>query len=587
MLGFTSIFISVATPDAYEVLMPCAGLPLASIYRHHLQFDTHRCEYLPATRMHNGLLDLNEDVLRAISESVALIHPPHWEFVGSGQPHDWVPSRLSTRQAETSEDFYPNKKFCLGWIYLSHVSRRLRTVLIDSPALWARIPLALPSPRSHATILARAQQMPLHLCMPVEPWRTTRYSHRHARTKSSLVFEHIERAIVVDIGEDQVFEWDLYFGTHVYPALSHLAIAQRYLLADYVDVNAPNLVTLAMRGILPIFPSPLPLLRELDLRGSPSVKTNRTYDGGVLRALSRTPALERLSLKFVHAAAFTVADFTRLPDLPIRLLNLRSAYIAVPRININNTPTPLPWSYIEAPDNASVTFDYRDIIDWPGLLIATARQLRSTAYNRIVLSFFGFGSFRFSIESTDGKPGVQIYEDSGRTGNGVLHIIPTYVHVQGISSLHITFRETRRHVQDLTTLHAFFSAFPNISTLSVETDATTSNTMFLILANSTSEHDGTPPAFTLLRTLVVKCTSLVQRSARSAKAAISPWAGLTLFVHSLADSGRPLPCLVLSGEWCRGKIPEQERDAVRVVDERAKSAVAPYVDVIVDERPGW
>ncbi|KZV62372.1 hypothetical protein PENSPDRAFT_739390 [Peniophora sp. CONT] len=534
-----------------------------------------------------ALLDLNEDVLRAIGEAAALVHPPHWEFPGLGQPHGWAPPRLSRKEAASNEKPYPDKRFCLGWIYLSHVSRRLRTIIIESPALWAKIALALPSRRSQAMLLSRAQQMPLCLHLPVERWRTQEDRQRRARAKSASVRELIERAVVIDIGEDRCFQWCSYFHGHVYPVLRHLTIAHTDHERAWMVISAPNLVSLTIRGTLPLFPSPLPSLRELSINGF----FNRfsvdlePRDGLILRVLSRTPALEKLSLVLGHVTEFTVGNSTQVPVLPIQLHNLRWASISFPS-NDFGTTTEIPWSYIDAPDNTSIGLEYKCAVhNWPGLLAAASRQLALITHDRLALVFYG-GTIALSVDTKDHEPlGAQICELVHRdTCDDILRLLPAYIHVANIQHLTLTLRESTSIVQDGTALHAFLTALPNVTLLVVETDERTSNTLYKILADSTSSHSGLPAALPSLHTLIVHFARVLQRSKKNPNALTAPWAGVILFIQSRADAGGRLRHLIISGDWKRDQLGDKEREAARFADERMMSFVKPYVDDIVDNR---
>ncbi|KZV66075.1 hypothetical protein PENSPDRAFT_655162 [Peniophora sp. CONT] len=107
-----------------------------------------------------GLLHLNDDCLHLLCDAASLVHPPHWKFTVSND-HDWTPLSTHDNRYDPSE-----QRFCLGWVLLSHVCRRLRRICLDSPALWAGAILALPSVNAWNTSLERARDSVLELCIP-------------------------------------------------------------------------------------------------------------------------------------------------------------------------------------------------------------------------------------------------------------------------------------------------------------------------------------------------------------------------------------------------------------------------------------
>ncbi|KZV62374.1 hypothetical protein PENSPDRAFT_658173 [Peniophora sp. CONT] len=536
-----------------------------------------------------GLLDLNDDVLRIISEAAAFVHPPHWEFPGADRPHNWQPPPLSSGQAETGADFYPNKYFCLGWIYLSHVSSRLRAIVLNLPALWARVVLAMPSSSSHRIILSRARDMPLYLNVPPQPWRTTRGRRRRARAKASFATTIVNRASEINITEHMCLDWAT-LDIHEFPILCRLALDQRGFKHDRMDINATNLVSLVLRGSLPMFPSPLPFLRELDIRSCSDIipihADLQSQHDLVLRALSRTPALERLSLVFESAIEFTVSSSRHGLELPIRLPHLRSASIQFETLELD-TPPENPWTYIEAPDNVSIRFGFEWFVKWPtvqwaNICSSAAHQLGSKAYNNIQIVMSR--SFDISFNRGNDQRGVQFYEGACHNYDDILRLLPRYVYTEGIQSLHITVTRETALLKDGVALHAFFISFSNISVLTVETDEKTTDDTYRILVDIASSRDNRPAAFPSLETLVVRCVS-IKRDKITMKAFSALWASIYSFLKTRAESGGRVRHLVLSGMWHRERVLNGGgRQLVMLADNLGMSVAGGYVDDIVDER---
>ncbi|VDB96871.1 unnamed protein product [Peniophora sp. CBMAI 1063] len=93
-------------------------------------------------------------------------------------------ARVASEHQPTRPDASVGKPGSLGWIGLSHVSRRWRSVLLDMPSLWASCVCTFPS--AMPDIVARAQRAPLTLDLESSKIRPSRLS-LHFRTALSYV----------------------------------------------------------------------------------------------------------------------------------------------------------------------------------------------------------------------------------------------------------------------------------------------------------------------------------------------------------------------------------------------------------------
>ncbi|KAI0039349.1 hypothetical protein FA95DRAFT_1684332 [Auriscalpium vulgare] len=154
------------------------------------------------------------------------------------------------------------RKYKLGWVTVTHVCQRWRTVALSDPALWASN-IALPSVLGDcwaATFVTRAQNLPLTFgaiifSMTAPPWRSP-----------------IPRSSALISRPSRLLPDALFGGAASLPELRHLSV-EAFDPRPWIPLLLAQLVTVDM---------------SFQLTGAEIVS--------ILAALERMPALERLSL---------------------------------------------------------------------------------------------------------------------------------------------------------------------------------------------------------------------------------------------------------------------------------------------------
>ncbi|VDC02051.1 unnamed protein product [Peniophora sp. CBMAI 1063] len=528
-----------------------------------------------------GFLDLNEDVLRAITEAAALVHRPHWGFAGCHPTHDWVPPALSKSKADLDEDFYPDKRFCLGWIYLSHVNRRLRAVVLDCPALWASSTLALPSRDSDEEILSRSRKMPLQIRIPAERWRTRDDRRRAIRARAPFASMVMGDADIIDVREYSGLNWMNLFDEH--PTLRHLALDQRDSTRIRMDINAPNLVSLVLHGAIPVFPTALSSLRELDIRGCHEVPSVPCEPCGVtlLRALDRTPVLERLILVLDSIHNLAPGHNGNVPKLPISLPYVREASIRFTGKGTRHSSLVNPWTYVKAPDCAAVSLVYgTQMVDWASVLPTTAHQLFSNVHDRVSLTV----AKRIIVsanhgESERGHLGVRFQQDASLTSYELIALLPTYLQVESIKSAHLILKDRTCHFHVRSTLRHCLAALTGVSTITMETGSDTIEQMCGLLDEITLTGCNLPS----LHTLDIRVSRDNEKAIEARNVPLLWQATISLLTSSAERHNTRVSRLILSGNW---QIGGEDQEALGLVDAEMKKFAIACVGEVVDARDG-
>ncbi|KZV65548.1 hypothetical protein PENSPDRAFT_655680 [Peniophora sp. CONT] len=197
----------------------------------------------------------------------------------------------------------------LGWLTLSHVCRRWRTILVhDMPRLWAELPCNIPS--ALTTITERARNLPLALRTRVkfdiekDVFMTClNFSERIRKVANALVhraylFEYEPFSIKPDLG------WYYALNQKHLPLLQGLRITEAGINSnrpeDYagraLEIDAPNLrsAVISIRGSVNLLHASLVTL-DVD---SGCVELLRKPLDGLLRILAKQPNLESLTTSF-------------------------------------------------------------------------------------------------------------------------------------------------------------------------------------------------------------------------------------------------------------------------------------------------
>ncbi|KZV66077.1 hypothetical protein PENSPDRAFT_755943 [Peniophora sp. CONT] len=523
-----------------------------------------------------NLLDLNDDVLRAVSKALALVHPLHWEFPGSGRAHDWGPDfyRDSTFLSST-----PAAKFCLGWIYASHVCARLRNIMLDTPSLWAGIIFALPSPSTSVikTLVSRARDHLLNLILPVEDWCTQINSRTDAwvsrnNAKKTLIPGYIGRARVVDIW--QYHDWGVCLGTRAYPDLRVLTIKHNsFDCLHRLEIRAPNLVVLALGYAVPCFPFSLPFLRKLNIY-LPSEREGPEFQL-IIDALNRTPYLEELDLTFHEYFWEHLDDPHWAPSTRVSLPNLRSATI----LRGNHSDTQPMWMYIDAPQTTKLELGYESQVpDRASTLAAASRQLTCAVYSRLRLAISYTWEFRLESDGDYSEArGVYYHEYMCETNADLVRVLPSYVDKQRIR--HIELASAVNYDFRIPAL-GFLCSFPNVISLTVETDNGTAQDMWMSLLGDTSPV-GPSQVLPAFDTLVIRHNDSHPQPEIEAPLHLLGciWQAISRCLQILETGGKRVRRLVLAGKRHHWKS-----DRVRAREEREMGVAGMYVDEVVDER---
>ncbi|KZV75514.1 hypothetical protein PENSPDRAFT_70793 [Peniophora sp. CONT] len=536
-----------------------------------------------------GLLDLNDDALHVLFGVTALFHPPHWEFPGSGQPHDWEPDSLS--EYPTYLETHRGPKFCLGWLYLSHVCRRLRQICLASPALWGGVVLALPSLSSMEHLLVRAQQAPLRLSLLSTDWRTPfanpadPYWHDY-RARVAFAIKHFERAVSLEVhraGAPHLTDWQPLLCGHPLPYLRRLAIYQPHFPSHprRFYINAPNLVHVTLDGgTFPSFTYPLRLLRKLDISVHPRGVLSLGSNAPILNILRGTPLLEELSLRQLDIVAGGAVD-ERLCEQSVLLANLQTA-----SLDVYGSGQPYLWSHIQAP--AEVDLDlcfsgYAHRHDVLNIFRAALPQLRCPAYDHLIVAVTtGLVTVQavmnhYTSLSHDRNDGVRISWQISPSSfdRRTFLLIPSCVNAARIRLLHLRMVTAEG---DNTMLYSFLSAFRSTTILALDTRTRMSGSgaiLRLLAENAASAHMGdTPLLLPSLSTLAVAYPSGAWQDTIQPQFLSDHWRAALAFLQARTSTGRRVRSLKLFGA-------RPQEKALQAIERGALDWAAKFVDEIV------
>ncbi|KZV61828.1 hypothetical protein PENSPDRAFT_739694 [Peniophora sp. CONT] len=311
-----------------------------------------------------------EDIICELYAILADVDPPH---------HD-------------KQHIWGERIHYLGWIRLTHVSRRFRSVAIGLHSLWGNIVCTLP--RGCKTILERSRNMPL----------TLNLRHHGGPDYSELlpIFDILRRARHVS---DQWKEEDpprrkVWWTAHPFPSLEYFklwASKPSPVPGGLGHLTAPALHTYIAIGIF--VPLTAPLLQELDLTCEVGWKE-------VLDFLRSCPLLATLRLVNLIQSTTMHAG----PPSAISLPHLKSLSIHIGD-NLNSAVAFHILDHLIFPQSATVNFDavYWPLEDprLPSALLAH-HHLQSSA--RDTLSIIA----QRETEDTLGLLEIQISENRGR-----------------------------------------------------------------------------------------------------------------------------------------------------------------------------
>ncbi|KZV71880.1 hypothetical protein PENSPDRAFT_382576 [Peniophora sp. CONT] len=245
--------------------------------------------------------DFAPETLSAVFSLVSLAAPPRRIYIKEGKT-------------------YVRPMYDLGWIPLAHVSRQWRGIALNTSFLWASTIPHLPRLEIYEIPLARSRQTPLSIATIPDT-----YSHNEY---NAAIYEYaLERT-------NNVRSLSLHFG-HRWSSRRQLDVQARAALCDNplprltdlsLDVtlmgtevkpetlliDAPNLVSVSLRGIRCIFPSQN--LLHLSYRIGVGQQGSA---GNLLELLRHTPLLQtlRVSVDLVRPSDASPASNTNLVHL--------------------------------------------------------------------------------------------------------------------------------------------------------------------------------------------------------------------------------------------------------------------------------
>ncbi|KZV64814.1 hypothetical protein PENSPDRAFT_155943 [Peniophora sp. CONT] len=252
----------------------------------------------------SSIYKLDADILAELFTLIARTDPP-------GYLHNY-PSRL-----------WDPSQLRMGWTRLSHVCSLWREILTrELPSLWAEIVLVFPHEEAYATMLRRAQDIPIAL-------RVHRSLERSTLRAATFDFirTHCHRAHLLDLPELRPPEdWSDMFNPRALPQLRDLRLRELGLWSDPIipalHIQAPGLVTADFRRLR--FPANVlhsPSLVRLKVTHSASFRSWH-----LLGMLGGTPLLESLQVTTLPAS-FT-DDWPTFDDTSLSLLNLRKVHVS-------------------------------------------------------------------------------------------------------------------------------------------------------------------------------------------------------------------------------------------------------------------
>ncbi|KZV60461.1 hypothetical protein PENSPDRAFT_694245 [Peniophora sp. CONT] len=214
----------------------------------------------------------------------------------------------------------------LGWIKISHISRRWRTIVLAMPLLWARTSFISLREPAWETVVDRSQDLPLFLRFD-DAGRHLAY--KHLRFASSLFTRSLVLLCRANKRWGPDWQWDRELSGRTLVHLRQLWVASRpednLPFLDMKPLMAPNLRFCHLSSDLPVV---APNLISLTLRGSDSkvVPLSR-----LLPFLESFPHLIDLSLEDKH---IHVDDLST--GVHVSLHKLRNMFIETTR------PTEIP-----------------------------------------------------------------------------------------------------------------------------------------------------------------------------------------------------------------------------------------------------
>lgn len=231
-------------------------------------------------------MSLPDDIIRELFVHASLNDPP-----GLAEPVDNHPHQLL---------------YHLGWIYLTHVCQRLRTVGLDTASLWASIITVFPKPIIANVLLSRAKGCELDLGIYDRHARHQRENSDRHQQWSLWTYRLLDRARTLYFRSPHFInrpdgELSKTLTGRPLPSLLHIMFEHNL---QYTESNieilrgfaldAPRLATARLYNVILLPLSPLNDLRELEMCFNRRLKQFDLAE--VLQLLTCTPRLERLSL---------------------------------------------------------------------------------------------------------------------------------------------------------------------------------------------------------------------------------------------------------------------------------------------------
>lgn len=219
----------------------------------------------------------------------------------------------------------------LGWIQISHVSHRWRTLVLDIPQLWAGMSFACLRESAWDSVVQRSQDLPLSVNLDNAG---THLALRHLRFASDIITRSVLLHCHLDRRRKPDWEWARELSGRTLEHLRELSIVSRtddmQSFCDLEPLVAPILLVCTMSSNQPVI---APRLLSLTLQGAARGRVAHRLGAAIplsrlLHHLASFPRLVDLSLEDKRIHMDDVPTYTRVGLDRLQTMSVNRAHYA-------------------------------------------------------------------------------------------------------------------------------------------------------------------------------------------------------------------------------------------------------------------